>query len=159
VLRGATSQMLDEAERSLHDALCVLSQMAKESRTVFGGGCSEMVMAKAVEELAKTTPGKKAMAIEAFAHALRMLPTIIADNGGYDSSELISQLRSEHYKGNTTAGLDMRTGTVGNVEQLGILEAFKSKSSVLTSAAEAAEMILRVDDIIKAAPRQREDHH
>jgi len=158
VLRGATSQMLDEAERSIHDALCVLSQMVKETRIVFGGGCSEMLMAKAVEEAATLTPGKKALALEAFARALRMLPTIIADNAGYDSSELVSQLRAEHYKGNSTAGLDMYQGIVGDVEKLGIVESFKSKLQILLSASEAAEMILRVDDIIRTAPRKREDH-
>jgi len=156
VLRGATSHMLDETERSLHDALCVLSQVVSESRTVFGGGCAELIMAKAVEELAAKTPGKKALALESFAKALRMIPTIIADNGGYDSGELISQLRAEHYKGNTKAGLNMKDGEVGDMEKLGILEALKVKQQVLISAAEAAEMILRVDNIIKAPPRKRE---
>lgn len=71
VLRGATQQILDEAERSLHDALCVLSQTVKETSTVFGGGCSEMLMAHAVSQLASKTPGKEAVAIESFAKALR----------------------------------------------------------------------------------------
>ena len=73
VLRGATSQILDEAERSLHDALCVLQQTVKETRTVFGGGCSEMLMANAVSELAAKTAGKDAVAIESFAKALRQV--------------------------------------------------------------------------------------
>jgi T-complex protein 1 subunit beta len=157
VLRGATGQMLDEAERSIHDALCVLSQMIKETRVVLGAGCSEMLMAKAVEELAQKTPGKKSLALEAFARALRMLPTIIADNGGFDSSELVAQLRAEHFKGNSKAGLDMRNGVIGNAEEMGILESYKSKLQILLSASEAAEMILRVDDIIRSAPRKRED--
>lgn len=93
VLRGASSHILDEAERSLHDALCVLQQTVKESRTVYGGGCSEMLMAKAVEELAAKTPGKRALAVEAFARALRQIPTIIADNAGYDSADLVSEVR------------------------------------------------------------------
>jgi T-complex protein 1 subunit beta len=76
VLRGATNQLLDEAERSLHDALCVLSQTVAEPRTVLGGGCSEMLMAKAVEEIAVKTPGKKAFAIEGFARALRQVSTV-----------------------------------------------------------------------------------
>ena len=73
VLRGATIQLLDEAERSLHDALCVLTQTVKEPRTVLGGGCAEMLMAKAVDEVAVTTSGKKAIAIESFARALRQV--------------------------------------------------------------------------------------
>ncbi|KAJ3041420.1 T-complex protein 1 subunit beta [Rhizophlyctis rosea] len=155
VLRGATTQLLDEAERSLHDALCVLSQTVKEPRTVLGGGCAEMLMAKAVDEVAVTTSGKKAIAIEAFARALRQLPTILADNAGYDSSELVSRLRAAHYEGKATYGLDMYNGDVADVRKLGITESYKLKRQVLLSASEAAELILRVDDIIRAAPRQR----
>ncbi|XP_006815002.1 T-complex protein 1 subunit beta [Saccoglossus kowalevskii] len=73
ILRGATRQILDEAERSLHDALCVLTQTVKETRTVFGGGCSEMLMANAVNALAARTPGKEAVAIESFARALQQV--------------------------------------------------------------------------------------
>ncbi|XP_043943939.1 T-complex protein 1 subunit beta isoform X1 [Protopterus annectens] len=155
VLRGATQQILDEAERSLHDALCVLSQTVKETKTVFGGGCSEMLMAHAVTELATRTPGKESVAMESFAKALRMLPTYIADNAGYDSADLISQLRAAHSEGKKSFGLDMKNGTVGDMEALGITESFLVKRQVLLSAAEAAEMILRVDNILKAAPRKR----
>ena len=126
VIRGATQQILDESERSLHDALCVLQQTVKETRVVYGGGegggrnnllqrqklsptflagSSEMLMAAAVQELANKTPGKESMAVEAFARALRQLPTIIADNAGYDSSELVSKLRALHSEGNATMGL------------------------------------------------------
>jgi len=159
VLRGATGQMLDEAERSIHDAICVLTQTVKEHRTVFGGGCSEILMAEKVADLANSTPGKVALAIDSFAKALRMIPTIIADNGGYDSSDLVAKLRTEHRAGNSTAGLDMRTGIVGDMEKLGIVESYRVKSQIITSASEAAEMILRVDDIIKAAPRPRDEGH
>ncbi|KAI8898091.1 chaperonin Cpn60/TCP-1 family [Globomyces pollinis-pini] len=155
VLRGATNQLLDEAERSLHDALCVLSQSIEEPRTVLGGGCSEMLMAKAVDEIAVTTPGKQALAIESFARALRQLPTILADNAGYDSSDLVARLRAAHASGKSTFGLDMYNGDIADVSTLGITESFKLKRQVLLSASEATEMILRVDDIIRCAPRQR----
>uniref|UniRef100_A0A674BVP0 T-complex protein 1 subunit beta n=1 Tax=Salmo trutta TaxID=8032 RepID=A0A674BVP0_SALTR len=160
VLRGATQQILDEAERSLHDALCVLAQTVKETRTVYGGGCSEMLMAKVVTDLALRTPGKEAVAMESFAKALRMLPTIIADNAGYDSADLVAQLRAAHQEGKTTMGLNMNQGTIGDMSEMGVTESFQVKRQVLLSAAEAAEMILRVDNIIKAAPRKRvPDHH
>ncbi|XP_061570073.1 T-complex protein 1 subunit beta [Cololabis saira] len=160
VLRGATQQILDEAERSLHDALCVLAQTVKEPRTVSGGGCSEMLMARVVSDLANRTPGKEAVAMESFSKALRMLPTIIADNAGYDSADLVAQLRAAHQEDKTTYGLNMSEGTVGDVSLLGITESFQVKRQMLLSASEAAEMILRVDDIIKAAPRKRvPDHH
>lgn len=159
VLRGATQQILDEAERSLHDALCVLTQTVKEPRTVYGGGCSEMLMANVISDLASKTPGKEAIAMEGFARALRKLPTYIADNAGYDSSDLISQLRAFHASGRNTMGLNMDSGEAGCVKSLGITESFHLKRQVLLSASEAAEMIIRVDDILKAAPRQRSRDH
>merc|ERR1711990_974106 len=151
VLRGATQQILDEADRSLHDALCVLTQTVKETRTVYGGGCSEVLMAGKVMELAVATEG-----IEAFANALLKIPTIIADNAGYDSADLVARIRAKHNQGSATCGLDMERGTIGDMIELGITESFQCKRQVLPSSAEAAEMILRVDDIIKAAPRQRQ---
>uniref|UniRef100_A0A7S1HX66 CCT-beta n=1 Tax=Eutreptiella gymnastica TaxID=73025 RepID=A0A7S1HX66_9EUGL len=154
VLRGASQYMLDEAERSLHDALCVVAQTLKETRTVLGAGCSEMVMAKAVDQAAKETAGKKALAMESFARALRQIPAIIADNSGLDSAELCTQLTAEHYKGHSKAGLDVYGGEV--VQEVKVLESFKNKSSVVNYATEAAEMILRVDNIIRCAPRQRQ---
>lgn len=156
VLRGATEQILDEAERSMHDALCVLASTVKETKTVYGGGCSEMLMATAVLEAASSTPGKEARAMEAFANALMQLPTTIAENGGYDSAQLVSELRALHKQNQATMGLDMYNGTVGDMEKMGITESLSVKRQVLTSASEAAEMILRVDDIIKAAPRKRQ---
>ena len=94
--------------------------------------------------------------MESFALALRQLPTTIADNAGYDSSRLVAELRAEHTAGKNSLGLDMDKGTVGDMVALGITESYKVKSQVLTSAGEAAEMILRVDDILKCAPRQRQ---
>ena len=131
VLRGATQQILDEAERSMHDALCVLAATVKETRTVYGGGnliffisrpnlktggktfifficltgCSEVLMATAVYNLAAKTPGKESMAMEAFARALLQLPVIIADNAGYDSAQLVSELRAAHSQSKNTMGL------------------------------------------------------
>ncbi|EKM59005.1 uncharacterized protein PHACADRAFT_249156 [Phanerochaete carnosa HHB-10118-sp] len=156
VLRGSTNQMIDEAERSLHDALSVLSQTVKETRVVLGGGCSEMLMSCAAEEEARKIEGKKAIAAEAFARALRQIPTILADNAGYDSSDLVSRLRAAHYDRRVDAGLDMNQGTIGSMKELGITESYKLKRQVVLSASEGAEMILRVDDILRATPRKRE---
>lgn len=123
VLRGATEQLLDEAERSLHDALAVLSQTVVETRTVLGGGCSEMLMSKAVDNAAQNTSGKKAIAVESFAKALRQLPTILADNAGFDSSELVAKLRSSMYGGMSTSGLDLYApgGAIADMRELGVV--------------------------------------
>lgn len=156
VLRGATHQILEEADRSLHDALCVLQQTVQDTRVVFGGGCSEMLMANAVTQLAARTPGKESLAMEAFAKALRQLPTIMVDNGGYDSADIISALRAAHTEGQSTMGVNMDRGVVACMREQGVCESLRVKRKVLLSASEAAEMIVRVDDIIKAAPRQRQ---
>ena len=156
VLRGASNHLLDEAERSLHDALCVLSRTVTITKTIPGGGCTEIAMALAIEKAVPSVEGKASLAMEAFAKALRAMPTIIADNAGYDSSELVTSLRAAHAAGRSTMGLDMYKGEIADMLGLGVRESFKSKLQVLSSAAEAAEMILRVDDIIKCAPRQRE---
>lgn len=161
VLRGASSHVLDEAERSLHDALCVLTATVKSPSTIYGGGCTEMLMAKAIDEIVPTVPGKKSIAMASFARALRQLPAIVADNGGYDSTELVTRLTAAHAAagdGPCSAGLDMYNGTTADMRELGVMESLKSKSQVLISASEAAEMILRVDDIIKCAPRQRDQY-
>ncbi|XP_026191497.1 T-complex protein 1 subunit beta [Cyclospora cayetanensis] len=192
VLRGSSEQGLDEAERSLHDALAILSQLVlqqqqqkKEQKQaaqaaagmvthadglgqgllssqeqqlllVCGAGAAEMAMEAAVSDLAKKVPGKESLAVESFARALRQIPTIILDNAGLDSAEIVSQLRAQHHEGQHTMGVDVQGdgGTI-DVKQLGVLEAFKSKLSQLCFATEAAEMIIRVDDIIRCAPRER----
>lgn len=159
VLRGASSHVLDEAERSMHDALCILTATVRNPKTIYGGGCTEIIMAKAVDDKVPTTAGKKSIAMASFARALRQLPSIVADNGGYDSAELITKLTAAHTVDpgkSCSMGLDMYNGTIGDMKELGVMESFKSKLQVLLSASEAAEMILRVDDIIKCAPRQRE---
>jgi len=156
ILRGSGAHILDEAERSLHDAICVLVAAVKNHKTIYGGGNSEMRMAAAVSDLATSTEGKQSLAIEAFSNALRQLPTIIADNAGYDSAEIVQNLRSVITKGDHEAGLNMFTGQVDNMKDLGITECLRVKEQALVSATEAAEMILRVDDIVKCAPRQRE---
>ncbi|KAM0512505.1 hypothetical protein ACHAPE_008828 [Trichoderma viride] len=158
VLRGATQQLLDEAERSLHDALAVLSQTVIEPRTTLGGGCAEMLMAKAVEGAGTRVEGKKQVAVSSFATALRQLPTILADNAGLDSGELVARLRKAIYDGLTTYGLDLMTpgGGIADMREVGVIESYKLKKAVVSSASEAAELLLRVDDIIRAAPRRRE---
>lgn len=157
VLRGASSHILEEADRSLHDALCVLKETVADARVVYGGGWPEMRMAKAIEELADKTPGKKALAMSAFARALRTLPAIICDNAGLDSADIVSNLRAAHGgDANTRMGVDVVRGEAGDMKELGIYESFRVKQAVLLSSTEASEIILRVDDIIKCAPRRRQ---
>lgn len=115
-----------------------------------------MQMSLAVDDLAKSVAGKQALAIEAFARALRALPTIIAENGGYDAAEVVQNLKSEVFNGKKTSGINMFTGKVDCMQKLGVTECFRVKEQALNSATEAAEMILRVDNIVRCAPRQRQ---
>lgn len=159
VIRGATKTVRDEAERAIHDALSVLSQTVKDPRTTLGGGCAEMLMSKAVDGVSHNDKGKSALAIEAYANALRQIPTILVDNAGFDSNELVARLRSTVYNGMTTYGLDLDNGTVVDMRELDIIESFRSKQSAVQSATEATELLLRVDNIIRAKPRTAGRNH
>jgi T-complex protein 1 subunit beta len=165
VLRGASTHLLDEAERSLHDALCVLNATVQEPNVIYGGGWAETRMAQAVDELAAKTPGKKSLAVSAFARALRALPLTICDNAGLDAAEIVANLKAAHAastspyastgEGMCRAGVDVIRGEIGDMRDLGILESLRVKRQVLLSATEASETILRVDSLIRAAPRAR----
>ena len=124
VLRGSGSHILDEAERSIHDALCVLVETVQSEDAVCGGGNTEVQMAIAVDDLAKKTSGKEALAIEAYGRALRQLPTIICDNAGYDSAELVQTLVSDIYNGKSDAGINMNTGEVDDMKANGVTECY-----------------------------------
>ena len=115
-----------------------------------------MRMALDVEQLALTEKGKESLAIEAFARALKQIPTIIVDNAGLDSAELVSNLRNAIYNGSTTGGIDIDNGSVGDMKELGIFECLRVKEQALISACEACEQILRVDMTVTCAPRQRD---
>merc|ERR1712118_466670 len=153
---GSSAHVLAEARRSLHDAIAVIFATVQETRVCYGGGAMEMAMAKAVMEAAAKTEGKHALAMEAFATAMMQIPTILADNAGYDAAELVSQLKVAHSTGTKSIGLDMNAGKIGDMAALGIMESYKSKTSSLSAAAEAAEQVIRVDNIIRCPQRPRQ---
>eukprot|EP00747_Dinoflagellata_sp_TGD_P153750 gnl/TRDRNA2_/TRDRNA2_177429_c2_seq1.p1 gnl/TRDRNA2_/TRDRNA2_177429_c2~~gnl/TRDRNA2_/TRDRNA2_177429_c2_seq1.p1 ORF type:complete len:292 (-),score=11.50 gnl/TRDRNA2_/TRDRNA2_177429_c2_seq1:187-1062(-) len=149
VLRGASMHTLEEAERSLHDAFCVLVAAIKDPRFLLGGGNSEMQMAIEIEKTSTQIAGKKFLAIKSYGLALQKIPEIISENAGLDSSELIGSLHAEHSKkSNSQMGVDVMLGKIGNMMKLGIMETFKVKTQMILSATEAAECILRVDQVL-----------
>merc|ERR1712139_566275 len=125
VLRGASTHILDEAERSLHDALAVLFQTVQETRVVHGGGAMECAMAQAIQDKMASVEGKESLAMEAFAKAMQTIPAIMADNGGYDSAQLMGALRAAHARGESSHGLNFLTATVSDMKELGIMESFR----------------------------------
>jgi T-complex protein 1 subunit beta len=125
---------------------------------LYGGGVPELIMARAVEQQAARTPGKKALAMESFAKALRSIPGTICDNAGLDSADLISRLRALHAEDhNARWGVNVQNGAIEDMRELGVYESFRVKQQTLNAATEAAEMITRVDSVLKSAPKQSQE--
>jgi thermosome len=148
LIRGGTERLTAEAERSLHDALCVIRDIIQEPLVVAGGGAPEMEMAKILRKYAETFPGKEQLAVRVFAESLEAIPTTLADNAGLQSIDILSDLRSKHDAGETWAGLEVREGKVRDMSKVGVFEPLTVKKQIIKSASEAATMILKIDDII-----------
>lgn len=155
VLKGSSKEVLDEAERSIHDALCVLNKLKEEKKVIYGGGATEMELFFSLQDLTTTLKDKESESILAFANALQQIPVILAENGGLDFDLIKAKLRAEHKQGNTTFGVDFNTNSVGCMRNSGVLESLRTKRRVLIAATEMARMILKTDGFIKCKPRER----
>lgn len=155
VLRGSSREVLDEAERSIHDALCVLTKIKAEKKVLYGGGATEMELALCLNDYALEFPGKESESILAFSSALQKIPMILGNNGGFDGEDAKARIRSEHFNGNATVGINMKDGSVGCMQKLGVLDSLRIKRRVITAAVEVAQMILKCDGFIKCRPRER----
>jgi thermosome len=150
LLRGGSEKALDEAERALDDAIGVVAAILRDGRYVAGGGATEMELARRIEEFAKTVKGKEQLAVKAFAEALKIIPKTLAENAGMDAIDVLVKLEAEHAKGNKWAGVDVLSERVADMLEQGVIEPYKVKAQMIKSAYEAAELILRIDDIIAA---------
>jgi thermosome len=148
LIRGGTERIVDEAERSIHDALCVIRDVVEEPKIVAGGGAPEMEVARVLREYANTLLGREALAVQQYAEALEAVPTTLTDNAGLDPIDIISELRARHEKGEVWAGVDVHEGKVKDMEKLEVYEPLSVKKQAIRSATEAATMILKIDDII-----------
>ncbi|MDH5807359.1 MAG: thermosome subunit beta [Candidatus Methanomethylicaceae archaeon] len=151
LIRGGLQRVVDEAERTLHDALCAVSDVIEDGKIVAGGGAPEMEAAKVLKEYAASVGGREQLAIEAFADSLEVIPRTLAENAGLDPIDIIVELRSRHEKGEIWAGVDVVEGKVVNMLEKGVVEPLVVKTQMIKSAVEAASMILRIDDVIAAA--------
>src|SRR5436309_100939 len=151
LVRGGSERLVDEAERSIHDALCVVRDVVRDPRVVGGGGAPEAEMAKQLRGYAQKQSGKEQLAILAFADALESVPIALAENAGLDPIDIMVQLRAAHDKGQTWAGVDVFDSKVADLREKGVLEPHGVKMQVIKSAAEAAGMILKIDDVIASA--------
>ena len=148
LIRGGTERIVDEAERSLHDALCVVRDIVEEPKILAGGGAPEMEVSKVLKEYADSLPGREQLAVMQFAEALEAIPTTLAENAGLDPIDIISELRANHEKGKVWAGVDVNIGKVGDMEKAGVFEPIVVKKQIIKSCSEAACLILKIDDVI-----------
>jgi len=150
LIRGGTERVVDEAERSLHDALCVVRDVVQEPKILAGGGAPEIEVARALREYASSLSGREQLAAQSFAEAIEIVPTALAENAGLDPIDILSELRARHEKGEIWAGVDVFGGKVRDMRELDVYEPLAVKRQVIKSATEAATMILKIDDVIAA---------
>lgn len=154
VIRGSTQRLTSEAERSLHDAICVIEDLIKEPKIVAGGAAPEMEVANTLRKYAETFPGREQLAVRVFADALESIPIALADNAGLDPVDILSDLRSKHDKGETWAGIEAHDGKVTDMSKKGVFEPLTVKKQIIRSANEAATMLLKIDDVIAIAKQK-----
>jgi len=150
ILRGGAEQMIAEIERSLHDAIMIVKRAIKNNEVVAGGGAIEMELSKILRGHARTIHGKQQMILSAYAKALEIVPRQLADNAGFDATDLLNQLRMQHAKGHTWDGVDISTEGISNNMDKFVWEPALIKINALASSAEAARLILSVDETIRA---------
>ncbi|MCR6623302.1 MAG: TCP-1/cpn60 chaperonin family protein [archaeon YNP-LCB-024-027] len=156
LIRGGSKHIMDEAERSFHDILCVIRNILQEPKVVAGGGAVEIEVAQRIRKWAKTLKGKEQLAALRFADAVEAIPVTLAENAGLDPVDILVELKARHDKGEKWAGVDVIQGKVSNTWELEIIEPLVVKKQIIKSATEAAIMILRIDDVIAAAPPSAE---
>ncbi len=148
LIRGATQRMTAEAERSIHDALCVIRDLIQEPKIVAGGGAPEMEMASVLRKYAESVTGREQLAIRIFAESLESIPVTLAENAGLDPIDILVELRTRHEKGETWAGIEVLEGKIKDMSKVNIFEPLSVKKQIIKSANEAASMILKIDDVI-----------
>ncbi len=150
LLRGSTEHVVDELERGIGDALDVVAQTVSDGRVLAGGGAVEVEVARRVRDYADSVSGREQLAVEAFADALELVPRVLAENAGLDSIDTLVDLRAAHDEGDETAGLDVFSGDVVDTYEAGVVESAHAKRQAVSSATEAANLVLKIDDIIAA---------
>ncbi len=148
LIRGGTERLNAEAERSIHDALCVVRDLIREPKILAGGSAPELEMANTLKRYAQTLPGREQLAIRVFAESLESIAVTLSENAGLDPIDILSELRSRHEKGETWAGIEVLSGKVQDMSKAGVYEPLAVKKQIIKSAYEAASMILKIDDVI-----------
>ena len=154
LIRGGTERIVDEAERAVHDALCVVRDVVVNPKVVAGGGAPEAEVAKRLRAYADKFSGREQLAIQAFAEALESIPMALAENAGMDPIDTQVELRTKHGQGVIWAGVDPFKGKVADMAKQNVYEPLAVKIQLVQSASEAAGMILKIDDVIAASKKE-----
>ena len=157
LIRAGLERMVDEAERAMNDALSVISDVIEYNKVVAGGGAVESEVAKRLRDYAPKIGGREQLAIEAFADSLEVVPKTLAENAGLEPIDILVGLRAAHEKTDGhLMGVNVFTGKIVNMYENGVIEPVSVKEQAVKSAAEAASMILRIDDVIAATKPKEE---
>ena len=143
---GSNSLVLEESERSLHDALCVVRCLVKKRALIAGGGAPEVHMSRMLAQHAQTLQSLEAYSFQAFAEALEVIPTTLAENAGLNPITIVTELRNRHAMGEKTAGINVRKGMITNILEENVLQPLLVSTSALELATETVALLLRIDD-------------
>ncbi|MFB6213602.1 MAG: thermosome subunit alpha [Candidatus Nanohaloarchaea archaeon] len=157
LIRGGTEHVVDEIERAMEDALGSVSSALRSGRVVGGGGATEVELAQNLRDYADSVGGREQLAINSFADALEVIPRTLAENAGFDPIDTLVGLRNRHEEGDKWAGIDVTSGKSETLYEQGVVEPKQTKTQAVQSASEAAEMILRIDDVISASGFDSDD--
>ncbi|MEM5799416.1 MAG: thermosome subunit beta [Candidatus Aenigmatarchaeota archaeon] len=155
LVRGGTEHVVDEVDRAIEDAIGAVSSAIEVGKVVPGGGAPEAEVAKGLKKYAESLKGREQLAVNAFADAMEIIPRSLAENAGLDPIDTLVALRAEHEHGSVQMGVNVFDGGVMDMLKEGVIEPLKVKTQALKSAAEAAEMILRIDDVIAASKLEK----
>jgi chaperonin GroEL (HSP60 family) len=151
LIRGGSQRVVDEADRAIHDAIMVVKDVVENPAIVAGGGAPEAFAAYKLREWSSSLSGREQLAVEKFAEALETIPITLAENAGMDPIDTMTELRSKQNKGSKWVGIDVKNTQVADMYKAEVLEPEVVKKQIMKSATEAANMILRIDDVIAAA--------
>jgi archaeal chaperonin len=151
LIRGGSQRVVDEAERSVHDALSVTKDVMEKPLIVAGGGSPESYVAGKLRDWSSTLSGREQLAADKFAESLEVIPLALAENAGMDPIDTLTELRSKQTKGSKWSGIDARSGKIVDMSKLDIVEPLSVKEQIIKSATEVASMILRIDDVIASS--------
>jgi len=150
LVRGSTEHVVDEVDRSVEDAIGAVISALECGKVVAGAGAAEAEIARRLRKFAEKFSGREQLAILAFADAVEVIPRALAENAGLDPIDILAELRAAHEQGKISYGIDVFEGKVADAIAMNVLDPLKVKTQALNSATEAAEMILRIDDVISA---------